>query len=281
MALLATGALGADGERPTTIEEFMTVESPTRVIAHRGFSGRAPENTLLAIREAIAIGAEMVEIDVTMTADGHVILLHDETLDRTTSGTGPPTDHTLEEIRELDAGAWFSTVFAGEKIPTLSEALRTVKGRILINIEIKSEAVDHGVVPKIASLIAEHEMHDQVIVSSFSPEALLRMKMADPEVITATLFNKDLHTGRDPLEIVLEVGSRGFNISARRLTAAMIERCHKHGIPIAVYTVNEPDEMRRLIELGVDAVFTDHPGLMLEVRAEAENRGRAGALGLF
>ena len=281
MALLATGALGADGERPTTIEEFMTVESPTRVIAHRGFSGRAPENTLLAIREAIAIGAEMVEIDVTMTADGHVILLHDETLDRTTSGTGPPTDHTLEEIRELDAGTWFSTVFAGEKIPTLSEALQTVKGRILINIEIKPEAVDHGVVPKIASLIAEHEMHNQVIVSSFSPEALLRMKIADPEVITATLFNKDLHTGRDPLEIVLEVGSRGFNISARRLTAAMIERCHKHGIPIAVYTVNEPDEMRRLIELGVDAVFTDHPGLMLEVRAEAENRGRAGALGLF
>ena len=243
----------------------MTVESPTRVIAHRGFSGRAPENTLLAIREAIAIGAEMVEIDVTMTADGHVILLHDETLDRTTSGTGPPTDHTLEEIRELDAGAWFSTVFAGEKIPTLSEALQTVKGRILINIEIKPEAVDHGVVPKIASLIAEHEMHNQVIVSSFSPEALLRMKIADPEVITATLFNKDLHTGRDPLEIVLEVGSRGFNISARRLTAAMIERCHKHGIPIAVYTVNEPDEMRRLIELGVDAVFTDHPGLMLSL----------------
>ncbi len=276
LVLLVTGALAAQEGPPTTIGEFMSMDSPTRIIAHRGFSGQAPENTLVAIRQAIKAGADMVEIDVTMTADGQVILLHDETLDRTTSGQGLPTDFTLEELRGLDAGSWFGPQYAGEKIPTLAEALETVKNRILINIEIKTEAVEHGVVPKVVALIAEHEMLDQVVVSSFSPEALRLMKVSDPAVITATLFNKELHTGRDPLEIIQEVGSRGFNISGKRLTQAMIERCHKHGIPVAVYTVNEPDQMHLLMEVGVDAVFTDHPDLMIEVLEEGEARIAVG-----
>jgi glycerophosphoryl diester phosphodiesterase len=275
--LLAAGAAADDRDRPATIEAFMKLDSPTRVIAHRGFSGHAPENTLVAIRQAIEVGADMVEIDVTVTSDGHVILLHDETLDRTTDGQGLPTEKTLDEIRRLDAGSWFGPDYAGEKIPTLSEALETVKDRILINVEIKSEAVEHGVVPKVAALIVEHGMLDRVVVSSFSPEALRLMKITDPAVITATLFNKELHTDRDPLEIIMEVGSHGFNISGKRLTAEMVERCHKHGIPVAVYTVNEPSEMRRLMELGVDAVFTDHPDLMLEVRAEEPTAAVANA----
>jgi glycerophosphoryl diester phosphodiesterase len=275
--LLAAGAAADDRDRPATIEAFMTLDSPTRVIAHRGFSSRAPENTLVAIRQAIEVGADMVEIDVTVTSDGHVILLHDETLDRTTDGQGLPTEKTLDEIRRLDAGSWFGPGYAGEKIPTLSEALETVKNRILINIEIKSEAVERGVVPKVAILIVEHGMLDQVVVSSFSPEALRLMKITDPAVITATLFNKELHTDRDPLEIIMEVGSRGFNISGKRLTVEMVERCHKHGIPVAVYTVNEPSEMRRLIELGVDAVFTDHPDRMLEVVEEGDATRAAGS----
>jgi glycerophosphoryl diester phosphodiesterase len=275
--LLAAGAAADDRDRPATIEAFMKLDSPTRVIAHRGFSGHAPENTLVAIRQAIEVGADMVEIDVTVTSDGHVILLHDETLDRTTDGQGLPTEKTLDEIRRLDAGSWFGPDYAGEKIPTLSEALETVKDRILINIEIKSEALEHGVVPKVAALIVEHGMLDRVVVSSFSPEALRLMKITDPAVITATLFNKELHTDRDPLEIIMEVGSHGFNISGKRLTAEMVERCHKHGIPVAVYTVNEPSEMRRLMELGVDAVFTNHPDLMLEVVEEGDATRAAGS----
>ncbi len=214
----AGGGLAADDERPTTIGDFIKLDAPTRVIAHRGFSSEAPENTLAAIEMAIEIGADMVEIDVTVTSDGEVILLHDETLDRTTTGTGLPTDQTLEAIRLLDAGSWFSQEYEGEPIPTLAEALDTVKDRILINIEIKSEAVEHGVVPKVAALVEEHGMIDQVVVSSFSPEALSRMKTTNPAIVTATLFNKDLHTGGDPLEIVQEVGSRGFNISSKRVT---------------------------------------------------------------
>ena len=255
----------------------MEIDAPIRVIAHRGFSGRAPENTLVAIRRAIETGADMVEIDVTMTADGHVILLHDETLDRTTDGLGVPTEMTLDEIQRLDAGSWFSPEFAGERIPTLTEALEMVKDRILINVEIKSEAVVHGVVPQVAALINEHGMIDQVVVSSFSPEALRLMKVTDPAVVTASLFNKELHAGRDPLEILQEVGARGYNISAKRVTEAVIERCHRHDIPVSVYTVNEPEEMRRLMERGVDAVFTDSPDLMLLVREEAAAGAAANA----
>ena len=255
----------------------MEIDAPIRVIAHRGFSGRAPENTLVAIRRAIETGADMVEIDVTMTADGHVILLHDETLDRTTDGLGVPTEMTLDEIQRLDAGSWFSPEFAGERIPTLTKALEMVKDRILINVEIKSEAVVHGVVPQVAALINEHGMIDQVVVSSFSPEALRLMKVTDPAVVTASLFNKELHAGRDPLEILQEVGARGYNISAKRVTEAVIERCHRHDIPVSVYTVNEPEEMRRLMEMGVDAVFTDSPDLMLLVREEAAAGAAANA----
>jgi len=249
----------------------MEIDGSIRVIAHRGFSGQAPENTQVAIRRAIDVGADMVEVDVTMTADGHVILLHDETLDRTTDGKGPPTAMTLAEVRALDAGSWFAPDFAGEKIPTLVDALESVKDRILINIEIKSEAVEHGVVPKVAALIVEHGMVDQVVVSSFSPEALRRMKVTEPAVVTASLFNKKIHTGRDPLEIIQEVGSRGFNISGKRLTAAMVDRCHRRQIPVAVYTINKASVMHRLMAMGVDAVFTDHPDRMREVVADSES----------
>ncbi len=277
IVLIATGALADGGERPATIEAFMNPDSQTRVIAHRGFSGQAPENTLIAVQQAIAVGADMVEVDVTVTADGHVICLHDETLDRTTDGSGRPNDMTLAEINQLDAGSWFAPEYSSERIPTLTEVLDAVKGRILINVEIKPEAVGYGVVQKVAALINEHEMIDSVVVSSFSPEALRLMKVTDPAVITASLFNKEVHTGSDPLEIIMEVGSRGFNISSKRLTRVMVDRCHESGIPVAVYTVNDATEMRRLMELGVDAVFTDHPDLMLEVVAEGDEKVAAGS----
>jgi glycerophosphoryl diester phosphodiesterase len=255
----------------------MTIPSPTRVIAHRGFSGRAPENTLAAIRDAITIGADMVEVDVTMTADGQVIILHDETLDRTTDGHGPATGQTVDEIRRLDAGSWFGPEHRGERVPTLAEGLESVRGRILVNIEIKPEAVERGIVAEVAALIVEHSMHDQVVVSSFSPEALRRIKIADPDVFTVSLFNDDFHDAMDPLEIVQQVGARGLSISKDRVTPEIIERCHRHGIPVGVYTVNKRRHMRRLIDIGVHAIFTDHPDRLIEVLAERDAVPASGA----
>lgn len=248
----------------------MRIGFPPRVIAHRGLSARAPENTLTAVRLAIAAGADMVEVDVTITADGHVICLHDATLDRTTDGRGPATGSTLAAIRRLDAGSWFAPRFAGEPVPTLDEVLELAEGRTLVNIEIKSEAVGHGIVEGVAEAIRQRRALDRVVVSSFSPEALRRMKLGHPEIATVSLLDRELHAGRDPLEIVQEVGSRGLNLSRKDVTPELVERCHRHGLPVGVYTVNSEREMRRLIRMGVDSIFTDRPDRLREVlRAHA------------
>ena len=253
------------GDRPATIEEFYDAGAKTRVIAHRGFSSAAPENTLAAVRAAIEVGADMVEIDVTLTADGQVVVIHDETVDRTSDGSGEVFRFKLAEIQTLDAGSWFSPAFAGERIPTLDAVLAEVEGRILLNVEIKSEAVDRGIVAKVAAAIRERGMTDQVVVSSFAPTALDQMQGAAPEIRTAVLFSQKLHKGQDPVEIVNGVGASVLHIKRTRLTRKMLRRCHENGIPVGIYTVNKPRRMRRMAEKGIDAVFTDHPDRFLEI----------------
>jgi glycerophosphoryl diester phosphodiesterase len=252
-------------DRPTTINEFYDTTTRTRVIAHRGFSGAAPENTLAAVRAAIEFGADMVEIDVTLSADGYVVVLHDETLDRTTDGSGDVSRYSLAELRQLDAGTWFDSEYAGERIPTLDEVLELVDDRILLNVEIKSEAVVRGVVGKVASALRAFGMTDRVVVSSFSPTALEEMRELAPEIRTAVLFNSTLHRGRDAVEIVNGLGASVFNIKRQRLTKKMRRRCQEHDIPVGIYTVNQPRRMRRLVKKGVNAIFTDRPDLLLEV----------------
>lgn len=265
-------------DRPTTIDEFMDSGSGPWVIAHRGFSGRAPENTLVAVREAIAIGAHMAEIDVTLSADEHIVVIHDETLDRTTNGRGLVSDFTLAALKKLDAGSWFSPQFAGEPIPTLDEILGETHGRILLNVEIKSEAVDRGVTAKVVAAIRARGMVDEIVVSSFSPTALEQMREVAPEIRTAVLYNIKLQRGMDPIDIVSGVGASGFNIRRNRLSKKMLRRCHAHEIPVAIYTVDKPRRMRKFIAKGVDAIFTNHPDRMLEIVGEGSNQPLAPIL---
>lgn len=270
----------ADG--PTTIDEFLEPGAPTRVIAHRGFSGAAPENTIAAIRAAVEIGADMAEVDVTLSADGHLIVIHDETVDRTTDGRGTVSELTLAELQRLDAGAWFAPRFVGERLPTLEEVLANSEGRILLNVEIKSEAVGRGIVDKVAAAIRARRMTDEVIVSSFAPAALEQMRAAAPEIRTAVLFNPEYHTGGDPVAIVRGLGASAFNIKRARLTRTLLRRCREAGIPVAVYTVNSPRRLRKVVDRGVHAVFTDHPDRMVEVlgmmRAEDHGGPRGDAV---
>ena len=267
LLLILTG-LAFAGERPATIDEFLAPGGRTWVIAHRGFSGRAPENTVAAIREAIAIGADMTEIDVTLTADERVVVIHDETLQRTTNGTGMVAQHSFDEIRSLDAGSWFAPQFVGEKVPTLDEILDTTNGRILLNVEIKSEAVDRGISDKVAAAIRDSGMADQVIVSSFSPTALEQIHAKAPEIRTAVLYNPELQRGKDPAEIVHGLGASVFNIRGSRLKAKMLSSCREHGIPVGVYTVDKPKKMKRWVKKGIDAIFTNHPDRLIEILNE-------------
>jgi len=263
LSLLAVVA--SAGDRPTTIDEFYDTQARTRVIAHRGFSGAAPENTIAAVRAAVEINADMVEIDVTLTSDGHIVVIHDEILDRTTSGSGKVSDFTRAELQQLDAGAWFAPEFAGERIPSLDAVLDEIEDRILLNVEIKSEAVERGIVAKVASAIQRQRMEDQVVVSSFSPTALEQMHTEAPEIRTAVLYNTSFHKGQDAVEIVDGLGASVFNIKRQRLNKKMLHRCREHDIPVGLYTVNKPRRMRRLVKKGIDAIFTDHPDRLLEI----------------
>lgn len=256
-------------DRPRTIDEFFRLGERPRVIAHRGFSGVAPENTLAAIRRAIEVGADMVEIDVGLTSDGHVVVIHDETLDRTTDGSGLLSATPFAKVRGLDAGSWFSPEFAGEKVPTLAEVLELVRGEILLNIEIKGEAVtdqvEGGISHQVLELVRERDMLDLIVISSFEPKALKHARRLDSEVKTASLYNREIHRGMSPMEVMTDAGSNGFNISARWLRKKTICASHRHGRPLAAYTVNREGTMKRLIAKGVHALFTDRPDVMIRI----------------
>jgi glycerophosphoryl diester phosphodiesterase len=254
-------------ERPRTIAEFFADGAPTRVIAHRGFSARAPENTMVAIEMATEAGADMVEIDVTTTADGEMVVIHDETLERTTNGHGPVAAHTLAELQALDAGSWKSPQFAGEPIPTLEQVLDMTRGRILVNIEIKPEAVAAAAPVMVARIVLERRMEEEVLISSFEPIALAELRAEAPVIPTASLYNRELHRGLDPGDIVREVGAIAFNLDHRRLTDQMLRSCRELGLPVAVYTVNDRTRMQEMVAKGGNAIFTDRPDLLIEVLA--------------
>lgn len=255
--------------RIETIGEFMRVGGRTRVIAHRGFSSVAPENTLAAFYQAIGAGADMIELDVLLTKDGRVVCIHDSTLERTTGRPGAVQDFTLAELKTLDAGSWFSPEFENERLPSLAQVLDLTRGTILLNIEIKTEAVtddfEGGIEEKVIALVRERAMEDEVMITSFDVRALQHVRGLDEKIATATLYNEDRQHDQGPLEIMAEAGSRGFNLSKDQVTAEIVRQCHEHGLPVGVYTVNETPEMRRLIRMGVHTIITDRPDVLLEI----------------
>ncbi len=242
------------------------------IVAHRGFSGIAPENTLAALRAAIEIGADRVEFDVHLTGDGVPVLLHDKKLDRTTNGKGLVVEQTLGEIRKLDAGSWFDPRFQDERVPTLDEALALCKGRVAVNVEIKGEAVERGsgipeggVEAKVVEAIRRHGMVEQSVISSFEPLALERIHRLAPEISLQSLYNKKLQEGLRPEKICAAVGSRALNCSWKEVTAEWIAGAHQAGLELNVYTVNEPEDFRQMLQLGVDGVITDRPDRLLSL----------------
>ena len=252
--------------------------TPPLLIAHRGLSARYPENTLAAFRAAIEAGGEMLELDVGLSADGHVIVLHDDTLDRTTNGEGRLADSLIERLNMLDAGAWFDRSFAGERLPTLAEALDLARGRSAVNIEIKPEAAGSelrgGVEEKVVALVRERHMEEAVLVSSFAPFVVERIKRLAPNLSTALLYGRAVDF--DPVELVTRVRADGLNMSRRHLTADLVRRLHASGRFLCVYTVDSPEELERVSALGVDGIFTND----IEAAAAALGRkDRSGAPG--
>jgi glycerophosphoryl diester phosphodiesterase len=251
---------------------------PLRV-AHRGASARAPENTLAAFREAIRLGADAIELDVQLSADGVPMVIHDETVDRTTNGHGRVASFASRDLRRLDAGAWFSSRFKGERIPTLEEALECARGRCGLNIEIKellktgrrsrraaSRAADAGheaVARAVAQVVARTGFKDLLLVSSFSSQALLHARAAMPAVHLGLLASRSLR-GLGALHRSVRLYAVHPHVRLASPRRARLAR--RLGLVVLYWTVNDVRLMRRLLALGGDGLMTDDPALFHEMR---------------
>ncbi len=230
------------------------------LIAHRGYKAKCPENTLSSFDAALQIGAEMIELDVTLTRDRHLVVIHDDSVDRTTNGKGEVSAFSLQELKKLDAGGWFRPEFVGETIPTLEEALDLVAGRALVNIEIKASAYeDHGppdaVENQIVALVRQKNLMDSVLISSFEIEFLENIaKMRD---IPALALISEKAADKSTVDICMRSNLFSWNPDHEKLTENQVSMMHDHGIKVFPYTVNTEERYRQLAEMGVDGVFTD------------------------
>ncbi|TDX30931.1 glycerophosphoryl diester phosphodiesterase [Modicisalibacter xianhensis] len=234
------------------------------VTAHRGSSMKAPENTLAAIEEAITDGADYVEIDVRLTADGTVVLSHDNSLRRLTGLDRDIDEMTLEEVKEVDVGSWFGEVFAGQPIPTLDEVLRLTRDRIKLYIELKPAPGDmQSLVAAVIERLPEAR-HDDVIVASLSPQVIREVKRQAPQLRT-TLFAQFVVRGGLDTSIIDALGLRHNRVTPESAAVA-----HRLGYQLHAWTVNSRSEMSRMIDLGVDNIITDRPDVLAEVLAERD-----------
>ncbi|MGD0610658.1 MAG: glycerophosphodiester phosphodiesterase family protein [Anaerolineales bacterium] len=231
------------------------------VIAHRGDSIHAPENTLAAFEAATRQGADAIEFDVQLTRDGQVIVLHDPTVDRTTDGTGNVTQLDLPALRELDAGSSFSAQFHGEPIPTLNELFEAVGKRLYLNVELPKYATPlDGLVPKVAEMVRQHALEERVLFSSFLPRDLSRMRKILPSVPRGLLTHSGWRGGWGRV-----FGWRGdyavLHPYLTDLDNGLVRRVHAARKRVHVWTVNAEVDIRRVISLGVDGIITDDPAL--------------------
>jgi glycerophosphoryl diester phosphodiesterase len=224
------------------------------VIAHRGASGELPENTLPAYELALAQGSDMIEIDLHTTRDGAIVINHDESLEEL-GGSGEVADATLEEIRRLDAGG-------GAVVPTLLEVLDAFGGRIPFNLELKrgSRGEYPGMEAAAVEEVARRGLLDQTLFSSFYPPVLEALRVISPEVRIAVLISPRLPQGA--VERARALGAEALNPERSLASRELVESAHGEGLAVYVYTVDDGEEMGRLLDMGVDGLFTNHPRRM-------------------
>ncbi len=232
------------------------------VTAHRGASSVAPENTLSAMSAAVEAGADYAELDVRLTRDGQVVLLHDRTLDRTTNGTGDLWDFSLAELQAFEAGSWFGDEFEGEPIPTLRDVIRYAKGRLKLNIEIKVSREEPTIAAAVVDLIRSEDCGDDCMITSFSREIVEQAIRIAPEITTGFIFGSEYP--EDVFDGAWEILSCHHEV----VDSVFVARAHQHGKSVHVWTVDDEELMQRLIRLGVDGIISNRPALLREVVAQ-------------
>lgn len=240
----------------------MTTAEPGRplIVAHRGASALAPEHTIPAYEKAVETGADALELDVHLSADGQVVVIHDATLDRTTDATGPVHERTLQQLKRLDAGAWFGEAFRGQRIQTLTEVLERFRDRVGFGIELKGGSDFYpGIEERVLTLLQIYDVLDRTLVFSFDHLALKKLKELDPAVRTGALV-----VGRflDPAAIAPPGMLTAFCPKAELTTEREVAAALKAGLEVYVWVVNDPLEARRFAAWGVRGLVTDRPELL-------------------
>jgi glycerophosphoryl diester phosphodiesterase len=238
------------------------------IIAHRGASGHAPENTLAAFKKAVALGATFIETDLQLSRDARFVAIHDDTLDRTTNGQGKVHDQTLATLRRIDAGSWFGSEYAGERIPTLEEILEfSKKNDIVFYLELKPSGSWGGEHALIGALRESSEVA-RVVVISFDPTILAGLRKIEPTLMTGVLYDGQL---ADPLKTAVDVGARQLVVRGDLVTPAMLVEARKRDLQVVCWTVNHPAHIRLLIAAGVDGIMSDYPDrLVAALKKDAE-----------
>ncbi|MGM8214044.1 glycerophosphodiester phosphodiesterase [Bacillaceae bacterium W0354] len=231
------------------------------IFAHRGASKYAPENTMPAFKLAKKLGADGIELDVQLTKDDVPVIIHDENIRRTTNGTGFVQDYTLEQLKQLDAGYWFSRRFIETPIVSLQEFLDWfVTTNLLLNVELKTNVIEYPLIEKyVLQLIHNYEVQDRTIISSFNPNSIKRVRELDPKINLAWLTKMPI---RKADEFMTEIGANQAHVKARLLSSKMVKHMIQHDIPLRVYTVNRLSTLRKCMRLQVDGIFTDVPDIM-------------------
>ena len=240
-------------------------------IAHRGASGPglAPENTLAACEKALQVGVDMLEIDVRATRDGQIVVLHDAALDRTTNGTGLVADLLGEEVRQFDAGRWFSADFAGERVPLLEDVLDLARNQAVVLIEIKAD----GIAERVLQVIEAANATERVVVQAFNPQTVRRLNLLAPTLPTALLVGQLPTTpsrvrARRLVRQVLQVGANALAMWYAALTPPFLEEMRQRGIAVWAWTVDEDIAMRDLATMGVQGIITNRPDQLNQVLDE-------------
>jgi glycerophosphoryl diester phosphodiesterase len=238
------------------------------VIAHRGASGHAPENTLAAFRRAIALGANFIETDLQLSRDARFVAIHDDTVNRTTNGQGKVHDLTLTDLRKLDAGSWFGSEFTGERIPTLEEILEfSKKNDVVFYLELKPAGSWGGEHALIGALRESGEIA-RTLVISFDAAILEALRKIEPTLMTGLLYEGQIDR---PLERAVEIGARQLAVRGDLVTPALLAAAKKKDLQVVCWTVNQPAHMRLLIEAGVDGIMSDYPDRLVAARGKEKS----------
>ncbi len=227
------------------------------VLAHRGYSSKAPENTMAAFELALEKGSHGLELDVHLSRDGEVVVIHDHTLERTTNGTGVVEEHTLSELHRLDAGSWFSPQFKGERIPTLDQVCALIKGKnLLLNVELKAALGFEKLNECLIEILANHDIEEQVIVSSFNHYSLAHLKQIRPGLRTGILYNAALV---DPWIYAKSIGASALHPYYLGIIPEIVAGAQQNGMMVSTWTVDSPPDIKRMIAAKVDSIITNEP----------------------